>query len=326
MTETQLLTAAQTLMARLNVWEGPNEDWRRLEASKNESVREPVGVLQWLAEQVVDADIHDAAIDNARVVSSCFQKTTLDMDRIDAFDLAGNDRETEFHRLAGSIRDHARQSLREIGTWACHHALKRTDKPTVKIAELLGEAQELLRQIRECKKEAEKATDAARSAAAESGVGVFADSFKESATVAKKDAAKWLRIAAVIAGLTVALAAYIAFLGAVGDAEGWLWLQRLPGKLFLLSTLTYATVWCGRRSLAERHNSRVNLHRANSIQTVRAFRESGNASATKDAIVLEAARAIFENVQTGDLGGNSDGSPIAKTIELVRPLGDTTRE
>ena len=103
--------------------------------------------------------------------------------------------------------------------------------------------------------------------------------------------------------------------------EGWLWLQPLAGKVFLLSLLTYATTWCGRMSLANRHSASVNRHRANSATTVKAFRESGTDDATKDAIALEAARAVFENVQTGYLTKPAEQQSVAKTVDVVRPLG-----
>lgn len=325
MAESEVLTAARTLITKLAAWDGPSGDWNRLEASQ-ETVRveDLMPVWQWLAEQVVDADGRVLPV-TATMTSRSFVATADDLTRISQFNIEKSNSQQEFQQRRSSLHQRLHEVLLEIGLWACQHAARRADKPTGKVSDQLREAEQKLEQIRDHEREAKAARESAKSAAAKAGAAVFTDSFKGSALAAQRDSRKWLCVGAVFAGATMLAAVAVASgwlgLGLDSEANAWLLLQPLTGRLFLLTILTYVTVWCGRRSLAERHNSRVNEHRANSLQTIQAFRESANADPTKDAVVLEAARAIFENVETGDLGGNPDKTSIANIIELVRPRG-----
>lgn len=322
MAESEVLTAARRLITELDEWEGPNQDWSRLEAEGTVRVEDLLATWRWLAEQVINAD-GSVLPENAPTTARYLVTTAENIATIGAFDIATDNSRNQFHQLLSAVQTHLQNSLNETGVWACQHAARRADKPAGRVSEQLREAEEKLEKIKEHEGEAKAAREGAKSAAAKAGAAVFTDSFKTSAGTAQEASQRWLRAGLGSALVTIGVALWFVLGEAGGAADDWLWLQPLTGRLFLLSVLTYVTVWCGRRSLAERHNARVNDHRANSIQTIQAFRESANAEATKDAVVLEAARAIFENVQTGDLGASPDSPSIAKTIELVRPLGDS---
>lgn len=333
MNEPKVLTAAQMFVFALDQWKGPNDDWRRLEVREGTArVEELIPVWRWLADQVINANGRVLPA-SAPLATKYLTQTANDLDPIGHFDIAKDNARQEFRQQLSNVERNLHEVLDEIGIWACQHAARRAnDEPTGKMSDLLREAEQKLEQIRNHEREAKDharegkaATESIKSAAVAAGAAVFTDSFKKSAQTARQASQKWLLAGAVFAAVTMAVAGTVAVGwpggGQDNGTDAWTLLQPLAGRLFLLTVLTYVTVWCGRRSLAERHNSRVNDHRANSIQTIQAFRESANAEPTKDAVVLEAARAIFENVDTGDLGTSPERPSISNIIDLVRPSG-----
>lgn len=127
--------------------------------------------------------------------------------------------------------------------------------------------------------------------------------------------------------MAAAFAALITFLAATGM---WLWtdhgldqgqlLQKLSTKLVILALLFSATFWCGRVYKALKHLETINRHRAVSIQTLQAFVRAASENQTKDAVLMEAARAVFGNVPTGYVDSSSSGDGDVKVVEWVRGL------
>ena len=70
-------------------------------------------------------------------------------------------------------------------------------------------------------------------------------------------------------------------------------------KIALLALLFTATVWCSKNYRALKHQVTVNKHRALSLQTFQAFVGATKDPRTKDAVLMEATRAIFGNTATG---------------------------
>lgn len=95
--------------------------------------------------------------------------------------------------------------------------------------------------------------------------------------------------------------------------------QKLSTKLFILALLITATVWCGRNYKALRHLATINRHRSLSIRTLQAFAHAATDNQAKDAVLMEATRAVFGNVPTGFIdGGGSDGD--LKVVEIARSV------
>lgn len=70
------------------------------------------------------------------------------------------------------------------------------------------------------------------------------------------------------------------------------------------------------------HLSTVNRHRALSLQTFQAFSHAASDESTKNAVLMEATRAVFGSVPTGFLdakAGSSDGD--LKIVEVAKTLG-----
>lgn len=117
--------------------------------------------------------------------------------------------------------------------------------------------------------------------------------------------------------------------GLLGDPPTNTWdaVYRLGGRIVAIGVLFYAAVWSGRIVLANMHQASVNKHRAVSLQTLQAFHQAAEDPAAKDAVVLEAARAVYENVPSGYVARQSSGqSGSARTLEIIKNANRSAKE
>ena len=165
-------------------------------------------------------------------------------------------------------------------------------------------------EARAAKKEAEEVTDELRSMSAKVGVGLFVESFETEANGARKRGYLWMSVLTVLLLATIATAFNIGLETPPTPAsaqenqwtESWKWFYALTTKILVLSMMVYAVTWSSRMCLANFHLSSVNRHRALSIRSLEAFRGAAANNASKDAVTLEAARAVYGHVPTGYLG------------------------
>lgn len=307
MAENELNTSAKRFLDALEELKS-SADWIRIEKEGDSDPHQPMArslleIGRWLAEQVVDAQgvvlvlaekqvqqllknisgqmRHGSHAATAqRSAPQLLDELSALVPRIRDFSLTKHDK-TVFHEITSQTLEAVIELLLDLGPWATAHAAQRVDRPSGQIAEAQRESERLLTEMRANAESAKQAADEARSEAIKAGAAVFAERFEKAAAASEESSKRWLW--AGICTLVLAAGAAVWIMGtALSDAQtGWLWLQPLAGKVFLLSLLTYATTWCGRMSLANRHSASVNRHRANSITTVKAFRESGTADATR---------------------------------------------
>ncbi|HUU47115.1 MAG TPA: hypothetical protein VM118_15410 [Acidobacteriota bacterium] len=83
-------------------------------------------------------------------------------------------------------------------------------------------------------------------------------------------------------------------------------------KLLLISLLVSAAVWATRNYSAHRHNYVINQHRHNALESFETFATSASEGGTRDAVLLQATRCIFEHQTSGYLG--RAGGAQAKTL------------
>lgn len=161
----------------------------------------------------------------------------------------------------------------------------------------------------------------AREASAAAGAAVFTQDFKNEASDLAAKAAKWLKLTTLLASVTLGIAVVMWLLPLNGSDTPAL-IQRFGGKLAVLVVLFTATLWCAKTHNALMHLSTVNRHRALSLQTFQAFSHAASDDSTKNAVLMEATRAVFGSVPTGFLdgkAGSSDGD--LKIIEIARTFG-----
>lgn len=160
----------------------------------------------------------------------------------------------------------------------------------------------------------------AREASAAAGAAVFTEDFQRESDALVISAKLWLRVTAILAGGTIIIALAMWFLTEPGLDKGQLW-QKFGSKLAVLGVLISGTFWCGKIYKAQMHQSTINRHRALSIQTIQAFSAAVEDTNIKDAVVLEATRAVFGNVPTGYIDNSNSGSDgDIKIFEVAKSL------
>ncbi|MYE01063.1 MAG: hypothetical protein F4Y03_07240 [Alphaproteobacteria bacterium] len=174
----------------------------------------------------------------------------------------------------------------------------------------------------------ESSTQAARAAAGEAGAAEFTHEFREEAKSMEKRGHGWLWPTGIFATLALVLSVFLMF-GLLGETPESTWeaIYRLGGRVIAISVLFYAAIWSGRIVLANMHLASVNKHRAVSLQTLQAFHQVADDPAAKDAVVLEAARAVYENVPSGYIARQvSEPSGHGRTLEIIKNASRGPRE
>jgi hypothetical protein len=98
-------------------------------------------------------------------------------------------------------------------------------------------------------------------------------------------------------------------------------IQEVAARIFIITLLYGAVVWCARNFFASRHNFTVNRHRRNAMQTFRAFVGGTKDPVTQDFILRQAAVCAFSPQQTGYLKDESlpTPAPSSQIMEMIRP-------
>lgn len=76
--------------------------------------------------------------------------------------------------------------------------------------------------------------------------------------------------------------------------------------------------WSARNYRAQRHNEVVNRHRQNALRTFETFAVAATEPATKDAVLIAAAKSIFEAQRSGYLVGELEKVPSGAVIEILK--------
>jgi len=99
-------------------------------------------------------------------------------------------------------------------------------------------------------------------------------------------------------------------------------LARILPKLIVVSVLSSATVFVAKNFRASQHNFVVNRHRMRALSTFDAFVDASDVQ-TKQAVLLQAAGAIFAPQSSGFGGPDSDGGGQPNMIEIVKIANQT---
>lgn len=157
----------------------------------------------------------------------------------------------------------------------------------------------------------------AREASASAGAAVFTQDFKNESATLKGAAKVWLKVTGVLGVLTLIVAALLWYFTESGLDQGQIW-QKITTKVVVLGILVTATVWCGKIYRALMHQSANYQHRALSIQTLQAFSAAAKDVQIKDAVVLEAAKAVFSTASTGYIDSKDSSDGTIKILEVAK--------
>lgn len=250
------------------------------------------------------------------------------LELVDHFDIEQENPTKVRDNLLSQIHERADQIYTIASPWISFLAYQQGDvaRNIDLLTESVANAQMLVRGAKEAIEarhgEIEEIIIQAREASAAAGAAVFTQDFRKEAETLENRGVRWLIATAALAGVTLIFACFM-WLSATELGDGGIIAQRFGGKLAVLIVLFTATLWCGRTYKALMHLATVNGHRAMSIQTLQAFSHAASDVMTKDAVLLEATRAIFGSVPTGflDGGGSGSGDRDLKIIELARNAG-----
>ncbi|MCM2303069.1 MAG: hypothetical protein NDJ72_00080 [Elusimicrobia bacterium] len=282
-------------------------------------------LLTYLKELPLDV-LPDGVINST---NTAVQQLIPILTRIDTFTLnTGNpaaqrdDIATQFHGQVDSVYN-------TVGVWIPFLAYKKGDiaENVGRLSQAVAEAKATLeeaKQTTEAKKiEIDSIVAAARAASASAGAAVFTEDFLKESSTQEKLAKNWLIAAGVIGVLGIVAASAMWLVAYKSQTlETSQLVQVIAAKLVILSILIGAASWCGGIYKALRHQTSMNKHRALSLRTLQAFVKAGSDDQTKNAVLMEACRAVFLGGNTGYLdgkGGGMDESSL-KVIEIAKTL------
>jgi hypothetical protein len=151
------------------------------------------------------------------------------------------------------------------------------------------------------------------------GASHHAVRFAEESDQQRKESHLWL---AIIVGVAICMGFYAISLEPDLREEIAKSGSKLIWPLFamrgIILSLGSVLLFIGLRSFSAcRHNSVVNKHRANALDTFQIFHQSAKDDETKAAVLLEATKAVFAPAASGYLKAASDTTP-SHIIELVK--------
>ena len=234
-------------------------------------------------------------------------------DQINKFTIESGNPATQRDQFINQVQAHADSLYTQASPWIPFLAYQKGDvsRNIETLTKSLKEAEGLISSSKEniSKKEKEIADiiTKAREASVAAGAAVFTEDFKRESSKQEERAKTWLWVTGGLALLTLLVAITMWHFTEPGLDKGQLW-QKLGTKLIVLAVLISGTAWCGKIYKALMHQATVNNHRALSIQTLQAFAAAVKDPTMKDAVVLEATRAVFGNTPTGYVENNSSSS------------------
>jgi hypothetical protein len=168
-------------------------------------------------------------------------------------------------------------------------------------------------------KDLEEVLKKAKQSAGEIGVASYADFFGDEAKEHKKISWWWFGAVILTTLLTIGWGVVLFFWTIDQDATVAESIQIALAKLVVLSTLYYSIVWTTKNYNAHNHNSIVNKHRKNSLNSFETFiKASEDDQQTKNAVLLQASKAIYTAQSTGYNNNNSDLGGQNQIVEILR--------
>ena len=290
-----------------------------------EDIEQHVETVFWLVGEVKRLPIYMVPNNAVQATADHLSQIANDFGQIDNFSIARGDASSLRTQIVNRFRENVQEAMANIGIWFPVLALRAGEienwvaKMKTTSADVTRILQETADYAEVRKKEIDDAAQAARAAAGEAGAAEFTHEFRTEADVAEKRSKNWLWPTVIFAVGSLGLSIWL-MLG-YGEAPTNIWeaAYRLGGRVVAISVLFYAAVWSGRIVLANMHLANVNKHRAVSLQTLQAFHKAAEDPAVKDAVVLEAARAVYENVPSGYIGRQAtEQGGNGRMLEVVR--------
>jgi hypothetical protein len=244
--------------------------------------------------------------------------------KIDTFSVTQGTPIQNRDQITAELHGHADNLYTTTASWIPFLAYQRGDveKNITKLSENVQTASELIEQsklkIEKSELEIKQIITKAREASASAGAAVFTQDFKEESDKNETDSLVWLKTAITLAIITLLASCLFICLSykypATDSIQAY---QILASKVVILMILITATLWAGRNYRILKHLKTSNNHRALTLRTLQAFTAAASDDQTKNAVLLEANRAIFTSGGTGFIDDGKGENPLT-IIELAK--------
>lgn len=284
-------------------------------------------LLQLLDLEVLD----DSEFDTIR---NAYEPIGTTLNRISEFDIANSDASIQ----RNAILKEASRNIRKIEEFVTAYSASflfsqvsdinrdvRIEALTKSASESQSKISNLLMEVLDTKVEIDEILKNVREAAANVGVETHATIFETESISLKKQSYWWLFATGLLLVVTICGAAYFYMNPSFALGDMTVALQIIVPKVLLLGLLVSITVWCGRNYRALAHEAAVNRHRANALSTFRTFVDSTNEPEVRNAVLLEATRAIFSQAPSGYLDKSDNSGSDNRITEVVRSFNSATR-
>jgi hypothetical protein len=273
--------------------------------------------------------------DNAiNQISQAINSLTPILDQINKFSITNGSPTTNRDGIQNQLHGQVDNLYSQAANWIPFLSYQRGDvaENINKLTNTLNQAEQLIEQtkiqINQDKTEIDTIIMATREASASAGAAVFTKDFENESDTQEKSARRWLIATGSGALFTILVASGMwihAESSAVAGLSNSQVIQTVAAKLIILTMLLSGTMWIARHYKAIKHLATINRHRSLSLRTLKAFSAAASDEQTKNAVLIEVTRAIFQTSQTGYLDGlSSDDSPT-KIVEIARTLNSKTQ-
>ena len=168
-------------------------------------------------------------------------------------------------------------------------------------------------------KDAKRIVDEIKVASSQVAVIKHAQLFKDESEYHSKMSNRWLGAILTLL-IMISIATVFAFLyfkeAKITDQNEMI--NYTITKILILTVLFYGLSICIRNYKAHQHNSIINKHRFNALQTFELFSKSTSSKDVQDAVLMEVCRTIFANQPTGYINTENDNDSPNKIIEIIK--------
>lgn len=268
------------------------------------------------------------------LVRQRYESIGLLLNQIASFNITDADASSKHQSIIQNAPAAVRKLEQFLGTYAAPILSSQlsADKRDQEAETLKNEARQIkddlaksLREANSVKDEIGRVLDNVRTTAANVGVETHATIFETESKFLKSQSHWWLVATGILLIVTAGGAAYFYTNPSFALGDVTVALQIIVPKVFLLGLLVSITVWCGRNYRALAHEAAVNKHRANALSTFRTFVDSTNEPEVRNAVLLEATRAIFSQAPSGYLDKSDNSGSDNRVTEVVRSFNSATR-
>lgn len=268
-----------------------------------------------MVQLIETAPLNRLPIDDLNALGNQLKALNNQLDNISNFDASTQNPTNERNKLLNQLDDRYREILHLVSP-----VLSFRGDSDEEIEALRENLQKQLEEVQNRRNEIENILESARDASGKIGVSRHSTIFEKESGDNQKIARRWMFGSAIFGFLTIAVAALFTFFVTGPPTDSLTELIRVSGgKLVIISVFYYGLIWCSRNYFANKHNSVVNKHRQNALDTFETFVNATDDPEIKDAVLIEATESIFSFRSSGYNRNENEGSS-PQIIEMIRSI------